>query len=213
MSMTRNRFKLVIITLLLVGLLGALFSASGGVSAGINAAPTTTVMVMDFDSFGGVKVMNPQKRGESDLARSLDGIAMNIDTTDLPVGAYTVWWVIFNNPSACTGENGACVAADTGKAVGNPTEAGVLWATGGIVGPDRIGHFSASLGLGVDAAPGPVLRGPGLTNPLGADVHLVVRYHGPAKFSDPIPLAEQITTVGGTCDEFPCFDPQVAIHD
>ncbi len=144
MSSTRNRFKLVIISLVLVGLLGALLAAYGGVSAGVNAAPSATVMVKDFDSFGGTKVMNPQKRGDSDLHRGLDGIAMNIDTTDLPVGAYTVWWVIFNNPSACTGENGVCISADSGKAPGNPTEAGVLWATGGIVGPDRIGHFSAS---------------------------------------------------------------------
>ena len=35
---------------------------------------------------------------------------MSLDTTDLPVGAFTVWWVIFNNPSACT--NNDCGASD-----------------------------------------------------------------------------------------------------
>ena len=120
---------------------------------------------------------------------------MNIDTTDLPVGAYTVWWVIFNKPGECS--DGACGANDTGRAKdppGNLAEGGVLWATGGIVGPDRMGHFSASLGLGVDAAPGPVLRGPALTNPMGAEIHLVVRYHGPTDWSDYEVLGSEIAT-------------------
>ena len=114
---------------------------------GANAAEKITSMVHDFKGHGDVSIKNPQNRGTSDLVRTLGGVSMNIDTTDLPVGAYTVWWVIFNNPGGCS--DGACGANDTGRPKdppGNVAEGGVLWATGGIVGPDRMGHFSASLG-------------------------------------------------------------------
>ncbi len=205
-----KKLKLIILSLAVVGLLAGALAAFGSVSARSNAiALSDTTPVMDYQDHG-VEVMNPQERGTSDLTRSLDGISMNIDTTDLPVGAYTTWWVIFNNPSECT--DGECGSDDSGKAVGNPTGGSVLWATGGIVGPDRMGHFSASLGVGLDAAPGPVLRGPGLTNPMGSEIHIVVRYHGPASFGDAAVLGAELTTVGGTCDTFPCYDPQVTVH-
>lgn len=152
--------------------------------------------------------------------RTRDGVSMNIDTTDLPVGAYTIWFVIFNDPSQCT--DGECGENDVLPVPGN-TAAGVspVWATGGIVGPDRMGHFSANLGLGEEGAPGDILWGPGLTDPMGAEIHLIVRYHGPTYWADPLMMAQQIMTVGGRCtpatlgtDEggFECYEPQATIH-
>ncbi|MCH8992905.1 MAG: hypothetical protein IIA44_14300 [Acidobacteria bacterium] len=140
---------------------------------------------------------------------------MNFDSTDMPVGGWTVWWFIFNNPSACS--DGECGLNDALPPPGNP-EVGVavLWATGGIVGPDRMGHFSAHLGVGADAAPGQVLWGE-LTNPMGAEVQLIVKYHGPASFGDPA-LVDELSTSRGSCktdsnpEGFPCYDAQVAIH-
>ena len=38
--------------------------------------------------------MSPQTRGSSDLVRTVEDVSMNIDTTDLPIGGYSVWWVI-----------------------------------------------------------------------------------------------------------------------
>ena len=97
--------------------------------------------------------MNPQTRGSSDLVRTVDNISMNIDTTDLPIGTYTVWWVIFNNPAGCS--DGECGENDVLPANVNPeAEVSALWATGEIVGPDRSGHFITRLDAGKDAAPG-----------------------------------------------------------
>ena len=158
--------------------------------------------------------MNPQTRGTSDLVRTVDGVSFNIDTTDLPVGAHSVWWVIFNDPSGCS--DGECGINDVlpppGTAAANVS---VLWAgSGTIVGPDRMGHFSASLGIGVDGAPAAPLFGEGLTNPMGAELHLVVRYHGPALWDDAEALLGQLSNFGGSCETIGvCYDAQATIHN
>ena len=211
-----KKFKLIILTLAVVGLLAGALAAIGSVSARGNAAASDTSPVMDFQDHGGVIVMNAKQRGTSDLVRTVDGVGMNIDTTDLPVGAYTVWWAIFNSPGACS--DGECGENDVLPPNVNPdAEVSVLWATGGIVGPDRMGHFSARLGVGVDGAPGVILWGDGVTNPLAAEIHLIVRYHGPASFGDAAQLGAELTTVGASCsgddtEGFPCYEPQVSVH-
>jgi len=123
---------------------------------------------------------------------------MNIDTTDLPIGAYSVWWVIFNNPSGCSdsecGENDVLPPPCTPEA-----EVSEVWATGGIVGPDRCGHISARLGVGKDAAPEQTIFGVALTNPMSAGIHMIVRYHGPARWDDPEALLSQMSTFQAYC--------------
>ncbi len=55
--------------------------------------------------------------------------------------------------------------------------------------------------------------GLGLTDPLTAEVHVIVRYHGPVV---PALMPGMINSVGGGCDDpdtepvegFACFDPQ-----
>ena len=210
--------------LVLVSLLAGILAVSGNTHAGVVQQPKKdTVPVFDFQDHGGIIIMNPQDRGTSDLVRTVDGISMNIDTTDLPVGAYTVWWVIFNDPSMCS--DGECGENDVLPPPGT-TGVGVspLWATGGVVGPDRMGHFSASLGVGPESAPGQVLWGDGLNDPMGAEVHLVVRYHGPVIWSDANTFHEQLYTFPGFCtpsssfdmgtnpDAFDCYEPQATIH-
>lgn len=208
--------RTIVISLAVLSFLAAGAAVFSNIVPGVNAAEKDTSPVHDFKGHGDVSIMNPQNRGTSDLVRSIDGVSMNIETTDLPVGAYTVWWVIFNNPGGCS--DGACGINDTGRSKDGPNvaEGSVLWATGGIVGPDRMGHFSSSLGLGEDAAPGPLLRGPALTNPMGAEIHIVMRYHGPTMWGDPMALAGQIYTLQGSClkggGDFDCFDPQATAH-
>lgn len=149
---------------------------------------------------------------------------MNIDTADLPVGAYSTWWVIFNDPSGCS--DGSCGENDVLPPPGTEeANVSVLWTgTGTIVGPDRMGHFSASLDVGLDAAPGQVIYGDGLLDPMGAEVHIIVRYHGPAIWDDATALVEQLSTFQGSCtpdsslgvgrdpNTFGCFDAQATIH-
>ena len=195
----------------------------GNFIPGVNAAGKDSTAVFDLQDHGGVFVMNPQTRGSSDLVRTVDNISMNIDTTDLLIGAYTVWWVIFNNPAGCS--DGECGENDVLPPLVNPeAEVSVLLATGGMVGPDRSGHFSARLGVGKDAAPGQVLWGDGVTDPMDAEVHIIVRYHGPAKWDDAKTLKSQMYSFQGFCtpassfdigtDEnaFSCYEPQATMH-
>ncbi len=218
-----KRFRLALTTLAVVGLLAVTLAAFGIVSARGNAAVSDNTPVMDFQDTGGGLVMNPQQRGTSDLVRTVDGISMNIDTTDLPGGAYTMWWVIFNDPSKCS--DGECGENDVLPPPGTPgAKVSPGWVPGGIVGPDRVGHFSAHLGIGLDGAPGQVLFGDGLTNPMGAEVHVILRYHGPVIWNDADALLKQLDSYQGNCtpesslgigtdpDAFGCWEPQATIH-
>lgn len=175
------------------------------------------------DFGGGVLVPGtffpPTGRAESKLTREEDELSYKIRTTGLPPGAYTNWWVIFNNPSGCTG--GVCDEDDFANPAADPT---VFWATGGVVKKDGKGKFKAEIEVG-ELPPGPdqVVLGQGLTNPLGAEVHLIIKYHGPAS-DDPNELYLQTHTLTGLCESganafdlgppfgVQCFDPQVAVH-
>lgn len=140
----------------------------------------------------------------STLARTSDAVTMTINTSELDGGAaYTVWWVVFNNPENCSTPN-QCSADDFAVP---PVNSSVLWATGHVIGKNGVGNFAGHLKEG--AAPGEVLFGPGLTNGEGAEIHLVVRSHG-----QPIPgqLDEQIHTFLGGCSVNACEDLQFAVH-
>ena len=115
-----------------------------------DGGPKQTTRLVNFQGPGadGSKV----KGSRATLVRTADGIAMSIDTRELPIGAYTNWWLVFNNPGACDGE---CDFSDRGNPL---VQAGGFYATGGIVGPDGRGHFSASAMEGVlPTGPGQIL--------------------------------------------------------
>lgn len=151
-----------------------------------------------------------------------DGVVwIRVNTKDLPPGTYTNWWIIFNNPDACAGGPGGCAGTD----FANPAvEGGVLFATGGVVNSNGIGHFSAHLEE-LETRDDPNQRG-GVFAPLKAggaqdsEIHYVIKYHGPASW-DPVIFEKQITTINGGCAPgpfqppdpdgdflFPCYDPQ-----
>ncbi len=211
MVVMKWKFKLPIITLAVLALFAGALTAYGTVSSDVNAQTGTETTpvgirvtsiepVWDFEDQGGGFVMNPEKRGTSTLVRSHDGLQVNIDTTDLPAGAYTIWWFFFNKPALCS--DGNCgIYNDSLPPPGNVAAGtSVAWATGGIVGPDRQGHFSASVGLGVEGTANGVLWGPGLVDPFTTEVHVEVRYHGNAAWDDLDLLMQQITNVGGNCN-------------
>ncbi len=136
------------------------------------------------------------------LRRFDSGLSMTL-VSKVPVdpttqkAAYTVWWVVFNHPENCThpqsdssGVIQACTMPDFAAA-----QASVFWATGAVVEGFTDGtntgllSVQGQVGLGPDGIPGQtqdpsgpndqILRPGGLTNPQGAEVHLVVRSHGP----------------------------------
>lgn len=75
-----------------------------------------------------------------------------------------------------------------------PGPPNVVYLAGHVVGDDGQATFSGHL------------SSPDLTNPLGAEIHLVVRDHGEAI---PGQIPSLIHTGGGGC---PCTDVQVSIH-
>jgi hypothetical protein len=131
--------------------------------------------VADEPTYSGVYAFGSNAlTGVSALARTDDGVSMTLMTTGLAPGAYTVWWVVFN-PDV------------PGMSVG--------FAAGHVVGPNGMARFAATLKEG---EPLSIAGGP-LEDARGADIHLVVRYHGPV---DPLHLYDQLHT----------FEPGIAVN-
>jgi len=165
------------------------------------------------------------------LKRTRNYIQFSIHTTGLPQGAYTVWWAIFNEPGDCNEPNpagGECGGGGPADLLLSKT--GIIWATGKVVKANGVGNFRDRLYVGERREPGTqeALIGSdlesALENPQGAEIHLIVKYHGLAS-DDPDVLYEQTHTLLGSCglDEgansfdggpgfgIQCFDPQAAV--
>ncbi|MCK4977374.1 MAG: hypothetical protein KAS36_10635 [Anaerolineales bacterium] len=149
------------------------------------------------------------------LVRADGNVAMTLRTSELDQNAaYTIWWVVFNNPGDCSspcGEddifdgNGDLMNVDDGT-FGTPgVNVSVVFATGHVVGKNGVGNFGAGLREGKTSG---ALFGPGLVDAQGAEIHLIVRTHG-----ELIPgmVNEQISTFGGGCGVNDCVDPQFAV--
>lgn len=144
--------------------------------------------------------------GEATLLRTNKKVKMNFRVEGLTPGyAYTVWWVIWNKPENCASPC-ACVEPDFN--IFDQVEVEVLYAAGHVVGASGKGHFSGNLNIGDDdgsinesifGLPGVG----GLQDARTAEVHLVLRSHGPAI---PGEVDAQINSYPGGCDvNFPAF--------
>jgi len=134
------------------------------------------------------------KFGGATLYRSSQGLEMRIATSGLVMNSsYTVWWVVFNNPSACVG---GCGADD----LSNPAvRASVLYAAGFVTGLSDTGNVTAHLEAGAVPSGVDVEEGDGLEpgNGFRAEVHLVVRGHG---LTLPGSVDQQIGSFNGGCN-------------
>lgn len=130
--------------------------------------------------------------GTSTLVRSDRGLRAVLRTGGLVAGdAYTVWFIVFNNPAAC---DGACDGAD----LTNPAVGGVSTLGAGKVVRGERSTFVMRMPVGSE-----------LTNPHGAEIHFVVRTHGPAL---PGQADEQTTTLNGGCPPNVCANLLLAKH-
>jgi hypothetical protein len=186
---------------------------------------TTFVEEFSYNALtGGARVEGT----ESTLVRMEHGLYALINTTGLVPGeAVTLWWVIFNRPENCS--NGQCglddvfLVDETGTIlkdeVGAPqpnvtgraaTEVSQLSGPGTIVDEAGKAKILARLPVGDTNE---TQFGSGLLHPMTADVHLVLRTHGPAV---PSVVREQLTTEWGGCPEGwpkdPCRNIQLAAH-
>jgi hypothetical protein len=151
--------------------------------------------------------------GWARLHRSGNGARLSLKTTRLgPGSAYSVWWVIFNNPEAC-GDDGC----DGGDFPNPEVEASVMNATGRVADENGNALFAAFLPAGLmhtnpDRGNVRQVFGPGLQNVAGAEIHIVVKCHGEASGNP-----EQLSTVDADCvaDDgmggAVCFDAQAAV--
>jgi hypothetical protein len=152
----------------------------------------------------------------ADLTRTTNGVSFTLHTA-LPAGnAETVWWVIFNNPGGCESPAGPGLACGLGDVLAlfdsgnNPAQIAILNADGRVVPPTGEVHFSGRLGIG-DPGPGETLVPGGLTDPLHAEIHLVIDDHGAAA-SDHVTRWAQLHSLTDGCGPAgdQCIDAQDA---
>jgi len=155
-------------------------------------------------------VINPiidQTTGRSTLIRGKRGIWARYHSNHLiPGHVYTLWLVIWNNPENCD-TPGQCGEID----FGNPSAVGVdvLFAgSGHVAGASGKGTFYGRLRAGDDSESMnitfglPPAGGLQAGNTFSAEVHLVLRSHGP---KIPGMIYEQSSGYFGGCTTF--FDP------
>lgn len=165
--------------------------------------------------------------GSSTLLRNDAGVRMTFKTTGIEPGTVaTIWWVVFNNPAACDGgiSEGLelqCAASD----FGNPdVDASVFYAAGHAIGGSGKAHYGAHLPVGkltVDPDPSAnqLIVGDGiLKDARRAEVHLVIRTHGPRL---PGMVHQQLSTFDAGCTTAPpglqgpntCMNLQFSVHE
>lgn len=131
----------------------------------------------------------PPSAGTSTLTRNENGASMTLKTTGIPAGhVVTIWGVIFNKPGECTDP---CNLDDLGREAVMPS---VLRVTGNVVGGGDNANFGGRINEGDDSE---ALFGPGLMDAMTAEVHFIVRDHGPKR---PDMVDAQIHEVSGGCD-------------
>lgn len=168
-----------------------------GVSAKASSKQTAAI--------GGLPGPTGPITGTATLHRNKNGITVNFKAENLYPGAYTIWWVIWNKPENCAVED-ECMEPDfplPGSIV-NGVGVEVMYAGGHVVGNNGKGNFSARLNAGDDSPESmntsfgfPSVGGLAVGNTFDAEVHVVLRTHGP---SVPGLINEQISSYRGGCD-------------
>lgn len=119
--------------------------------------------------------------GASTLVRAEDGLSFDLSSTGLRrIAPYTVWWVAFNPDNQCVSSEDPCSCS---AAALRPGLDSVFYATGAM--SDRLGsvNFAGNINYGevptgIDQVPFGGLFGTGILP--GAEIHFVIRDHGPA---------------------------------
>ena len=173
--------------------------------------------------------LSPVDGDEAILTRMEHGLSVTFITAELdPDHVYTLWWIIKDEPHNCTDDNCSFddiflmdeddryILDNDGLKQANHAQR-ELTVMSNLAGHGTIGldngtaRFRSHLPTG--DLTGSNLFGPGLYNPMTAEVHIIIRTHGAAS-SDPTIFAEQLMDPWGGCpnpfDRLPCEDVQVA---
>ena len=157
----------VIVLILLVGIVSA-WSAHIAMA---QSGQQTTTIVRTHPSQGDVVEV---AGSSATLTTTENGASVEVNTAQLePGNVYTIWWVVVNRPEMCA--TSPCTARDfLGNTEAVATEA--TYGAGQIVDDSGNATFTAELSVG--DVPNPWF-GNGFTNPLGAEIQIVVNDHGP----------------------------------
>jgi hypothetical protein len=169
-----------------------------------NAAQHTSAPVSTHPSQGPVAVVSG---ATAKLVTNDSGAHVNLQTSGLAAGhPHTVWFVAINRPDLCLGPT--CTTSDVLTRT-ETVDAEVVYLTGNVVGNDGTAGFGGSIHAG-DVPKG--WFGNGLSNPRGAEIHLILMDHGPK--IDGL-VSNQISTLRGGCTDssIPMAFPPVAFAD
>lgn len=157
--------------------------------------------------------------GSSTLLRSPSGVSFSFESYGPADGSAlnghmtTIWLVVFNKPEHCTPEGGdnihpACSLDDVMNAMSggiNAPEIDVLYGTGNIIGNGANAHFAGYRKVNdLNRS----TFGIGLTDIDNAEIHLVLRSHGPltSGYGENMGnVAESIGSFIGGCGGIPWF--------
>jgi hypothetical protein len=164
--------------------------------------------------------------GTSTLIRNKDYVSTTVSTSGMTPGhTMTLWWVAINNPAACEDQGGEIdgVPCNMPDLFNPEVQAAVLYGDGSVVNAAGRASFQARLYEG--ETPGSIadllgIPSIGMFDANAAEIHLVVRSHGPAI---PGQVEEQLASYVGGCSEFmnppsvpaaegECADIQFSIH-
>ncbi|MFK7894710.1 MAG: hypothetical protein AB8G23_02680 [Myxococcota bacterium] len=168
---------------------------------------TESVEVRDHFVFG----VDERVDGATVLVRDFRNRQIDATITSRALDAdtsYSIWWAVFNRPEFCA-EPYACQVSDLkGDWRIKPS---VFWAGGFISDGEGYGNTAIRL------VPGRTRRelfgntkNYGLQNLKGAEIHVVLRTHGPAGLAGTV--AEQVGTATEACPSDGCANVFVSIH-
>jgi len=193
----------------LEGSVNAISSLLGAVGLGLLLVGSASAAPPDKDANDAYWWWGDGPAGTSRIVRTDNGINGNISVhlaNELGSAkglAITLWIVIFNNPENCAEPN-MCGEPDLFNPAVMPD---VVYGGGNVVGSSERAtmgfHYSAGNNSGsiADLFGMPTDNGDsfGLIYPRGAEVHYVIRLHGPR---DPAAMPAQIQSYGGGCVDF-----------
>ena len=128
-----------------------------------------------------------------------------------PDTAYSVWWAVFNRPQFCATPFD-CKVSDLERFDGDPRIRVSVFYAGGFVS-DNSGTANTSLYLTTGRTGRETFaesKNYGLQNLIGAEIHAVIRSHGPAGVAGTI--AQQIGTAHEACPDTDCKNVFVSVH-
>lgn len=140
----------------------------------------------------------PTMVGSSTLVRTDSGVSVSLKTTGLEPGEVaTLWWIVANEPQECEAGIPGLSQCGPGDHMAGRGDLSVLRAAGRIVGDSGGASYGAHLRVG-DTSGALVTGEPGLLDPRGAEVILIVKTHGP---KIPGLTAEMLKTFAGGCHD------------